>query len=242
MAGDWIKVEISTPEKPEVIAIAAALGIEQDAVVGKLIRFWSWCDANCKSGCAHGVTVSFVDRYCAQPGFGDAIVSVGWLRASDRGLTVPNFDRHNGQSGKTRALAARRMAKSRCASSATESQPEKRREEVTDHKDSSLKEHAGAGARENGQSAPADGYVQTIAESLLKRMAYQGDDDELPWRIAKLVAGGHLPENFARNGAEAVANATQPIANKIGYFRSCIEDQLAPGGPTKLANLLARHA
>ena len=42
MAGDWIKVEDCLPDKPEVVGIADYMGIDQDAVVGKLIRLWAW--------------------------------------------------------------------------------------------------------------------------------------------------------------------------------------------------------
>ena len=38
MAGDWIKVEHTTPDKPEVVKLADMIGIDQDAVVGKLLR------------------------------------------------------------------------------------------------------------------------------------------------------------------------------------------------------------
>ncbi len=40
MAGDWIKVQHVTPDKPEVWQIADRLDIDPDAVVGKLIRVW----------------------------------------------------------------------------------------------------------------------------------------------------------------------------------------------------------
>jgi len=38
MAGDWIKLEHTTPDKPEVFAMADTLGIDPDAVTGKLCR------------------------------------------------------------------------------------------------------------------------------------------------------------------------------------------------------------
>ena len=41
MAGDWIKIEENTPDKPEVHKMASILGIDPDAVVGKLVRVWS---------------------------------------------------------------------------------------------------------------------------------------------------------------------------------------------------------
>jgi len=109
MAGDWIKVEHETPDKPEVVAIAAALDIDQDAVFGKLMRLWMWADQNTVDGYAPRVTKTFVDRYCHAPGMAVAMEEAGWLLVSDGGLTIPKFDRHNGKSAKHRALTKNRM-------------------------------------------------------------------------------------------------------------------------------------
>ena len=45
MAGEWIKIERSTMDKPEILRVARILGIDKDAVLGKLIRLWAWFDA-----------------------------------------------------------------------------------------------------------------------------------------------------------------------------------------------------
>jgi hypothetical protein len=42
MAGDWIKFELTTLDKPEVCQIADLADIDPDAVVGKLMRVWGW--------------------------------------------------------------------------------------------------------------------------------------------------------------------------------------------------------
>lgn len=137
MAGDWIKIEHALPDKPEVIRMADALGIDPDAVTGKLVRFWSWCNIQTVPGNALGVTKSFVDRLTHQPGFSDALIKVDWLLARSGSLEVPHFDRHNGQTAKARAESNRRVAKhrERCNANVTENAlqkplPEKRREEV----------------------------------------------------------------------------------------------------------------
>lgn len=139
MAGDWIKIEHALPDKPEVVRMADDLGLEIDAVVGKLIRFWAWCDAQSVTGNALGVTKQFLDRLTHQPGFADALIKVDWLRARSGSLEVPRFDRHNGQSAKARAESNRRVAEYRvkkreCNGNVTENAlqkplPEKRREE-----------------------------------------------------------------------------------------------------------------
>ena len=110
MAGDWMKVELSTPDKPEVFAIADALGIDPDAAFGKLFRVWSWFDQHTEKGNAPSVTKMIIDRCAGVTGFAAAMESVGWLEVTDAGVTLPNFSRHNGKTGKNRALTAKRVA------------------------------------------------------------------------------------------------------------------------------------
>jgi len=106
----WIKIETTTPDKPEVVRMAAALRIDQDAVVGKLVRLWAWADANTVDGANVGVTLAFVDRITAQKGFARAMQAVGWLTGTDGELHFPGFDRHNGNTAKARAETNRRVA------------------------------------------------------------------------------------------------------------------------------------
>jgi len=136
MAGDWIKIENVTPDKPEVFQIAEALEIDPDAVVGKLIRLWIWADEQTYNGDAASVTFALLDRITAVSGFGNALIRCGWLTLENDVLMFPNFDRHNGQTAKNRALAAKRNAKLRLrkrdAASVTIASPreEKRREDI----------------------------------------------------------------------------------------------------------------
>lgn len=117
MAGDWIKMRVKLPEEPEVIELAEMLGMDEDHVVGKLHRLWSWFDQATTDGNAVGVTKKWLDRYLRTKCFADALEKVGWLEVKNVGDKVisvmPKFDRHNGQSGKQRALTARRVARSR---------------------------------------------------------------------------------------------------------------------------------
>ena len=135
MAGDWIKLECTTPDKPEIVQMAQQLGIDQDAVVGKCLRVWIWADQQSTSGNALSVTESFLDRITYCNGFAEAMKRAGWLSTDGNKLELPNFGRHNGQTAKTRALTGKRVEKSRTVkrkcndASVTESLPEKRREE-----------------------------------------------------------------------------------------------------------------
>lgn len=120
MAGDWIKVESATPDKPELSIMADSLGIDQDAVFGKLFRVWAWADQNIDiDGNGEGnddsvtvrVTKTLIDRIALCPGFAAAMQAVGWLLDDGGEMTLPNFRRHNGKSAKNRSVTAKRVAK-----------------------------------------------------------------------------------------------------------------------------------
>ena len=138
MAGDWIKMQKDTPDKPEVLAIASRLGIDPDAVVGKLVRVWSWFDSHTSDGNAECVTFSFIDRLASVTGFAEQMAMVGWIAQKGHTLSLPNFVFHNGKTAKTRALGKNRTENHRGnaktnaesnADSVTKTSPEKRREE-----------------------------------------------------------------------------------------------------------------
>lgn len=111
MAGDWIKFEICTPDKAEVWQIADTLSIDPDAVVGKLLRVWTWFDQQTENGNAPSVTKKLLDRSVGVLGFCDACIFAGWMTDDGTTLAIPRFDRHNGKTAKNRALTAKRVAK-----------------------------------------------------------------------------------------------------------------------------------
>jgi hypothetical protein len=109
----WIKFETATSHKPEVWQMAQDLGIDPDAVVGKLLRVWAWFDEQTENGNAPSVTKALLDRYVGVTGFVTAMLQVGWLSEDETGISIPNFDRHNGSTAKKRASTAKRVAESR---------------------------------------------------------------------------------------------------------------------------------
>lgn len=122
MAGDWIKFEKATFDKPEVMAMAEDLGIPEAHVVGCLLQIWAWFDTHTTDGNAPSVTRALLDRKVSVTGFAQSMVSCGWLLhmdhqgvdssdSSERGFVIPNFGRHNSESSKKRALTAKRVAK-----------------------------------------------------------------------------------------------------------------------------------
>lgn len=111
MAGDWLKVEASTPDKPEIWSVASVLNIDPDAAFGKLFRVWAWFDQHTEDGNAPTVTKMLLDRIVGVTGFCDAVISSGWMLEDEHGISLPNFDRHNGKTAKNRATTAKRVAK-----------------------------------------------------------------------------------------------------------------------------------
>lgn len=124
MAGDWIKIEIATLDKPEVLGMARALGVPKATVLGALVELFAWYNTHLENGNAHGVTVDMIDGILRNGGvtacnatLSDALKKVGWLIDIDGALSIPNFERHNGKTAKSRALTAMRVSnfrKRRC--------------------------------------------------------------------------------------------------------------------------------
>tara|TARA_S200002703_G_scaffold98191_1_gene84879 strand:+ start:2577 stop:3227 length:651 start_codon:yes stop_codon:yes gene_type:complete len=142
MAGDWIKVECVTPNKPEVSKVSRLLKITKDDAFGKMMRFWMWIDSNSVDGHVDGVVSHDIDDLVACVGFSTALVEVNWLKINDEKerITIPNFDRHNGKTAKNRALKNKRQSKWRSQSVDSEestnasTREEKRREDIKESK------------------------------------------------------------------------------------------------------------
>ncbi len=126
---DWIKTRKDLHGDPSVLGIAALTGVDVDGVVGKLHRIWSWADTHTTDGNGRNVTASWVDVLVGTPGFAEAMEKEGWLEIGSAGIRIPNFERHNGQSAKQRAVTANRVAKHRGENVTVEPLPEERRED-----------------------------------------------------------------------------------------------------------------
>ena len=98
---------------PDVIQMAATLGIDEFGVVGRLHTVWSWLDAHSADGTNVRIVSAFLDRLTACPGFAEAMRTVGWLSGRDGNLTFPNYANHNGEAAKSRASETKRKQKSR---------------------------------------------------------------------------------------------------------------------------------
>jgi hypothetical protein len=234
MAGDWIKFELATPDKPEVWAIAATLSIDPDAVVGKLLRVWGWFDQQTENGNAPSVSKMLLDRLVGVTGFCNAVIDAEWMTDDGVTLTLPHFDRHNGKTAKNRALTAKRVAGHKAKTNAEGNEKltpialpreEKRREENT------LKE-----------LAPLQAAKPT------KRATRLPDDwkpDREYWDAAKLINNSMTQEWFVQVGhkfkdywiAKSGKDATKAdwLATWRNWVRREVENTVSPKGQYKTA-------
>lgn len=148
MSGSWLKVEISTPNKPEILEMSEALNLDPDTVFGKLFRVWSWFDEHTTDGHAPSVTVLHLNRVVGVNNFCEAMIATKWMKKTEKGISIPNFTRHHTKPSKDRALANLRKQAQRerdkevsrtdrdisHASHGTILGPEKRREEIKETK------------------------------------------------------------------------------------------------------------
>ena len=136
MSGDWIKMRVDLASDPAVIGLASLLKTDEDDIVGKLHRIWSWADKHTVSGFVPHITDKWIDRYVSKSGFAKHMCAVGWLTITDTGVTFPHFERHNGASAKARAenterVRASRKNKDKSATKAAQMSQEKRDENAT---------------------------------------------------------------------------------------------------------------
>jgi hypothetical protein len=108
---DWLKVEKSTPLKPEIRQIARACGCSRGEAFAGWFRLWAvfddLVDAN---GWLNNYSQSDADEDAGLDGIAKALEDVGWLVWGPTGVSITNWSRHNGTSAKQRALTARRVA------------------------------------------------------------------------------------------------------------------------------------
>ena len=247
MAGEWIKVEKSTADKPEVLRVARILGIDKDAVVGKLVRLWCWFDMNSVDGVVDGVVDADVDQLCNQVGFSSALVSVGWLDVdlSSERVSLPNFGRHNGESAKKRVLKSERQAKWRSGaksvdvsvdapvSTSATTREEKRRKEIqTVSADAELSPTDKPTPPLKAKDLVAEGVdPQAAADWLALRKAKRLPLTATAWDDTKAEG-----QKLGLTPAQAVAHA---VTHNWAGFRASWLDQNRPGQATPAKNIFA---
>lgn len=109
----WIKYRTNLPTDPRVVRVAGIVRKPVLHVTGALLAFWAVGDEHTTDGVLHGYTTEAVDELVGIRGFSDALRVVGWIETGEGFVSIPDFDRHNGESAKKRAIKARNMQKYR---------------------------------------------------------------------------------------------------------------------------------
>lgn len=100
-------------EDPDVIAVATAMSMDVDLLIGKLHRLWSWADTHLQDDGVAPVTVGFLDEVARCKNLIKNLQKVGWIRVRKRSVLFVDYVRHNGSTAKTRAQTAARVRKTR---------------------------------------------------------------------------------------------------------------------------------
>jgi len=246
MAGDWIKMEACTPEKSEVLAITVRMGWDDaDKTIGVLFRVWRWFDQHTTDGNAHSVTSALLDRIIGVTGFCNAMEYVGWLVIHDDGLTLPNFEFHNGKTAKSRAQGAKRAANFKSnakvngksnGDSVTSALPreEKRREDTTvkpEAGDNVVKLHSeqhqtGSADGSEGCGTEQPGFLENIGDADFARLV--AENHAKAFGLARAVPIGMVLGNTICTRARSYGPANDPKW-WLNYFERCADDEFLNG-------------
>ena len=111
---DWIKIEKATIDKPEIRHVARICGVTPGEAFAACFRLWAWMDEATADGTMPMTTAEDLDEVARLQGIAQALAQAGWLELhKPAGVTVMNWERHNGASAKRRALDAKRKQEDR---------------------------------------------------------------------------------------------------------------------------------
>lgn len=220
MAGEWIKFDNSLPEKPETLAITAKMGWDDpDLTVGKLMRLFRWFDQHTTDGNAVGVTPTLLDRVLGVTGFTECVATVGWIVVTEDGISLANFDKHNGATAKSRAQGAKRAATHRSnASSNGESnadgvtRPSPREEKRREDKDNTPQPPTGGRQRRSDAADEPDGFGEFWSayprkvgkDAARKAFAKRKPDADLLAKMLAAVAMQAKSDQWHRDGGQYI--------------------------------------
>ena len=116
MAGDWIKVEKVTPDKPELAILARKLKVSQGEAFAEWFCIYAWADGVTVDGFVPHLSLSDGDALSrSRPGTCAALASpeIGWVVEEADGLHFLKWERHNGKCAKARALDTEKKRRQR---------------------------------------------------------------------------------------------------------------------------------
>lgn len=109
-------VRLDIHDDPSVIGISQRLCMEEDDVVGRLVRIWSWFSRHTVDGMSP-VCRQWIDKLVNKEGFAKAMEEVGWLIIGADSMTMPHFDNWLSESAKRRLQKTKAKQEERDAKS-----------------------------------------------------------------------------------------------------------------------------
>jgi len=141
MAADWIKVRTVLPTDGRLRIASRKCHVLPVTVFGALVTLWCLADSHAsETGELTGYTCDDIDAHVGVPGF-CAAMPADWIDASGEFVKLPEYQEHNGTTGKSRAQDSKRQKKHRDVTNLSRSnrdtsvtREEKRREEKKEQK------------------------------------------------------------------------------------------------------------
>ncbi len=145
MSNDWIKVRTVLPTDGRLRIVSRTCHVSTVTAFGALVTLWCLADAHAdENGALIGYTTDDIDAHVGIPGFCIALPP-DWIDTAGDFVKLPEYQEHNGTSGKARAQAAKRQKAHRTVTVLSRSKrdtsvtrEEKRREENKEQKNSDL--------------------------------------------------------------------------------------------------------
>lgn len=193
MADEWIKMRRNLWNHPNVLVLATRLKTTRATVIGALHGLWSLADEHSEDGKLGLLGVAEVDAFVELPGFSDAVSAVGWLEKSDDGLAVPNYETHNGATGKRRATEARRKTSARDAdelrTTCGQNAPQKKKKKKSEKKKENLEEelHQEKSGAVFGKLLLSSGKEFPICEEKIAEWASAYPTVDVPGEVRKAI-------------------------------------------------------
>jgi hypothetical protein len=101
----WIKWQHGFETKPEVLRTATAIGLTLEASAVLWMRLLCWFDTQTEDGRTTAEPTEIDAAMGWPPGRTQALIDLGlWLTRETGVITLENYERHNGQNAKRRAL------------------------------------------------------------------------------------------------------------------------------------------
>lgn len=258
MAGEWMKVEKVTPDKPEIAILARKLGVSIGDAFMAWFRVYAWADGMTCPGLVPNLSLTEVDQLAhAPPRTAEHLASkeIGWMRAGPEGVHFSKWDRHNGKSAKARALESEKKRNQRVKGgelsrdchdvSGTESGLDKTRQEESHLLMSNRK--ANGSATGNGPllpKLPKDsqaeesidvsgvdwGAAVAMAEAVGRKIPPITTTDRRNWFKFGVMVQMHFSQNWLMDSLEAVMRAKETKKTKQAHLYGVLKSKAIEDG------------